>query len=102
MIPITKPLPTIGRNNDGTLAIASCGANDRITVSIIGRPRIRPSLNESTAFDEWITSNPAATCVAIRKSKTIPIIGCGMVSNIATAFGKNANTTIATAAGNIV
>ena len=99
IIPITKPLPTIGRSTEGTLAIASAGANDRIVVSIIGIPKIRPSLNVSTAFDEWIISNPAATCVAIKNNKTIPIIGAGIVNNTDTASGKNAKTIIATAAG---
>ena len=93
---------TIGRRSDGTLAIASAGANDRIVVSIIGIPKIKPSLNVSTAFDEWIISNPAATCVAIKNSNTIPIIGAGIVNSADTTSGKNAKTIIATAAGNIV
>ena len=95
-MPITKPLPTIGRRMEGTAAIASDGANERAEVSIIGIPSTSPSRNESTALVECITSRPAATCVAIRKSKTIPIIGFGMVSSTATASGKMANTTIAT------
>ena len=85
MIPITKPLPTIGRRSEGTLIIASAGANDRIVVSIIGIPKTSPSLKDNTAFDEWIISNPAATCVAIRNNKTIPIIGAGIVNNTDTA-----------------
>ena len=100
--PITNPLLTIGCSSEGTLVIASAGANDRIVVSIIGTPKISPSLNVSTAFDEWIISNPAATCVAIKNNKTIPIIASGVASNTDTASGKSAKTIIATAAGNIV
>ena len=100
-MPITKPLPTIGRRSDGMASIASCGANESANVSIIGIPKTRPSRNDNTAFVEFIISKPAATCVDIRNNKTIPITGFGMVNNMATASGKNANTTIAIAAGKI-
>ena len=75
IMPITNPLPMIGRSSEGMVAIASAGANERAIVSIIGRPSVKPFWNEVTAFVEWIISNPAATCVAIRKRSTMPIIG---------------------------
>ena len=62
-VPITKPLPIIGRIICG---IASIGIAVKRIATIMGRPMISPSSNVAADLLAVIIWNEAASCVPIR------------------------------------
>lgn len=83
----------------GLAVIASAGANVSMTSNMSGTPSIMPWRNEVMLRVFVAISNPAASCMPIRKNSIAPMTVGGMLISTPTMEGKNAIAIMATPAG---